>query len=446
MSRLLLRISVAMFAVLLASWAIAGWGFHTARQRHLRDDIAALLDHLVEIRRALGEAKATALPARLTALRKRISLPMALIAHPKAAPEEVRQRLSVGQLGVRFLGHEGPEVYVPLPKSGQVLRLGPLGRLFERGAFPVVYVAGGIVLTILLAGIARALPLARRLRRLERTTERIAAGDLSARTQLHSKDAVGSLAQSFDLMAERVEGLLASQRELLQAVSHELRTPASRLRFGLEMLGQEADGRARETRLEALVEDLDELDRLVAELLLYTRISAQTSPADAAAQRVPVEPLPVLRELAGRLGELRPEIEFELPARAPQLNTDPRLFERALSNLLSNALRHAERRVVVSIDGVGKREANALLQIAIEDDGPGIAEADRERVFEPFTRLDESRSRSSGGVGLGLAIVRRILRAQGGSVWIEAGQNGGTRVVTRWPVASAVTSTAPLGG
>lgn len=437
MSRLLLRISVAMFAVLLASWAIAGWGFHTARQRHLRDDVAALLDHLVEIRRALGEAEATSLPERLTTLRQRIRLPMALIARPAEAPEEVRARLGAGQLGVRFLRHQGPEVYVPLPKSGHVLRLGPLGRLFERGAFPVVYVAGGIVLTILLAGIALALPLARRLRRLERTTERIAAGDLSARTQLRSKDAVGSLAQSFDVMAERVEGLLSSQRELLQAVSHELRTPASRLRFGLEMLGQEADDDARDTRLEALVEDLDELDRLVAELLLYTRISAQTNPAEAAAQRVPVEPLPVLRELTTRLGELRPEVAIELPSQAPQLHTDPRLFERALSNLLSNALRHAERRVVVSIDGVGKSAVDARLQISIEDDGPGIAEADRERVFEPFTRLDQSRSRSSGGVGLGLAIVRRILRAQGGSVWIETGRSGGTRVVTRWPVASS---------
>lgn len=438
MSRLLLRISVAMFAVLLASWAIAGWGFHTARQRHLRDDVAALLDHLVEIRRALGEAEAAALPERLTALRKRIPLPMALIARPAQAPEEVRKRLSAGQLGVRFLRHQGPEVYVPLPTSGQVLRLGPLGRLFERGAFPVVYVAGGIVLTILLAGIALALPLARRLRRLERTTERIAAGDLSARTQLRSKDAVGSLARSFDLMAERVEALLSSQRELLQAVSHELRTPASRLRFGLEMLGQEADDTARDARVEALVEDLDELDRLVAELLLYTRISAQTSPAEAAAQRVAVDPLAVLRELTKRLGELRPEVDLELPSRAPQLNTDPRLFERALSNLLSNALRHAEKRIVVTIEGVGKSDVDAQLQIAVEDDGPGIAEADRERVFEPFTRLDESRSRSSGGVGLGLAIVRRILQAQGGAVWIEASANGGARVVTRWPLAKTV--------
>jgi two-component system sensor histidine kinase RstB len=431
-TRLLARILLAMVCVLVTSWLLVGWGFHVAKKRHLNQDMSQLLELLVEMRTTLGRAEAAELPARLAALGATTKVRFTLLAGAQKAPRELRKRMQQNRLAMRFTRHHGPEIYVPLATSGKVVRVGPVGHLFDRDAYPKIAVLIGMVLSILIAGFALTFPIVRRLRRLERAAERIAAGELSARAAITSKDAIGSLARRFDAMAARIEGLLSSQRELLQGVSHELRTPAARIRFGLEMLADEPEAERRGERLSALEEDLDELDRLVDELLLYVRMGA-----DGSAQIVEREvfaPDEGVASLAQRLGELHPKIVISLPEdKLPELEADPRLFRRALRNLLGNALRYASSRVVVSV----KDQGDGWIQVTVDDDGPGIPAEGRERIFDPFTRLDGSRSRASGGVGLGLAIVQRIVQAHGGETTAAESDSGGARLITRWPAASA---------
>jgi two-component system sensor histidine kinase RstB len=238
-------------------------------------------------------------------------------------------------------------------------------------------------------------------------------------------------------MADKVQGLLERQQELIQAVSHELRTPTARIRFGLEMLASDQTEQGRQRRIEAIDEDLVELDQLVEELLLYIR-----SGEDALElKREEVEPAAEIAALVERLQELRSDVEVQIQTRQGDrraVQADRRFFRRALSNLLSNALKHARGRVVVQIEDAPDGEA---VLIGVRDDGPGVPEEQRQRIFEPFARLDASRSRESGGAGLGLAIVERIVRSHGGEITVGEAEEGGAAFITRWPVTFRYKST-----
>jgi two-component system sensor histidine kinase RstB len=310
-----------------------------------------------------------------------------------------------------------------------MLVMGPMKRFNIHEGSPIIQSLLMILGVVVLVGLIVATPLVRRVRRLERTAQRISEGDLEARADVSARDAIGSLARRFNRMADRVQALLQSQQELIQAVSHELRTPTSRIRFGLEMLAETSDAEERRQRIASLDEDLTELDQLIEELLLYVRMGYQGQELELQ----PVQALDEVRDQAGRLQEMRPEVQLEVEARGQDLTlrANPRLFRRALQNLLQNALRHARGRVVVELG----RDGEALL-LVVRDDGPGVAAEDRQRIFEPFARLDDSRSRQSGGSGLGLAIVQRVMQAHGGTVAVDSAPEGGARFSLCWPAGT----------
>ncbi|MVV47386.1 two-component sensor histidine kinase [Pseudomonas sp. PB120] len=262
----------------------------------------------------------------------------------------------------------------------------------------------------------------RDLERLKGTAERFGKGHLDERTQIAASSNIGSLANVFDTMAGDIEKLLNQQRDLLNAVSHELRTPLTRLDFGLALaLSDDLPAASRE-RLQGLVAHIRELDELVLELLSYSRLQ---NPA-----RLPEQVEVSLDEFIDSiLGSVDEELESPdividvlLHGQLERFSLDPRLTARALQNLLRNATRYCEKRIQVSVQ-VGSKGC----EIWVDDDGIGIPDDERERIFEPFYRLDRSRDRATGGFGLGLAISRRALEAQGGTLTVEASPLGGAR-------------------
>jgi len=262
----------------------------------------------------------------------------------------------------------------------------------------------------------------RDLERLKRTAERFGKGHLSERTQIAPSSNIGSLAHVFDTMAGDIENLLNQQRDLLNAVSHELRTPLTRLDFGLALaLSEEMPSASRE-RLQGLVAHIRELDELVLELLSYSRLQNP----ERLPERVEVPLDEFIDSILGSLDEdlAAPEVVIDvlLHGALERFGLDPRLTARALQNLLRNAMRYCEKRIQV---GVLVSEQGC--EIWVDDDGIGIPDSERERVFEPFYRLDRSRDRATGGFGLGLAISRRALQAQGGTLTVEASPLGGAR-------------------
>ena len=269
-----------------------------------------------------------------------------------------------------------------------------------------------LLLALVLAIGIGAHPLARRiagrLERLQVAVDGLGAGDLAARVPVEGHDEVARLAQSFNEAAGRIERLITSQRAMLANASHELRSPLARLRVAIELLAERADARLADD----LRRDIAELDALVDEILLFSRIEA----SDGLPRRESVDVLALVAEEGAR-------IDAEVDGIAASVNGDPVWLRRLVRNLFENARRHAGGAAVRA--EVGLREDAVL--VAIEDDGPGIPEDERERVFEPFYRRAGRAEGEGGGVGLGLALVRQIARRHGGDARCLAGAAGGSR-------------------
>ncbi|SDZ29239.1 ATP-binding protein [Pseudomonas salomonii] len=271
----------------------------------------------------------------------------------------------------------------------------------------------------------------RDLERLKSTAAQLGRGNLSERTQIPASSNIGSLASVFDTMADDIERLLNQQRDLLNAVSHELRTPLTRLDFGLALALSEDLPQASRERLQSLVAHIRELDELVLELLSYSRLQ---NPAQLP-ERVDVVLDEFIDSVLGSVDDEleNPEIVIDvaLDCAVERFSLDPRLTARALQNLLRNATRYCDRRIQV-----GVKVCADGCEICVDDDGIGIPVEQRERIFEPFYRLDRSRDRATGGFGLGLAISRRAMEAQGGTLTALASPLGGAQFRVWLPSSS----------
>jgi signal transduction histidine kinase len=293
-----------------------------------------------------------------------------------------------------------------------VLRL-PDGRLLV-AAHPKPDVAhlGAVAVTLALLASTVALGawplvarLTRRLERLRRRVEDLGGGDLAARAPVEGRDEIGDLARSFNRAADRIQALVEAQRHQLAFASHELRSPLARLRVSLELLAGDPAVKASAAR------DVAELDGLIDELLEASRLQAQPRPGR-------LEDVDLLALVAEEAARFDAEVEGEPVV----LRGDPRLLRRLVRNLLDNARRHAGGTAVEArVAGLPSGGARLLVM----DRGPGIHEAERERVFEPFHR-PTGRPETGAGYGLGLALVRQIARAHGGEARCLGREGGGT--------------------
>ena len=315
----------------------------------------------------------------------------------------------------------------PLANGPQVVRFGPFPS-FERIEQKAATTT--LALVLLPAALAIALllrPVARQFRHIEHAAKAIAAGDLSARVDERRVRSVKPLAVAFNNMAERTETQLRTQRELLQAVSHELRTPLSRMRFAVDLIETAKDDQERKRRLESLDAATEELDELVGELLSYVRMETaqpRLDPEHVALQGTLDVLIP---KHAALYPSLQLDVSKSIGGEEYTIVVDRTGFQRAIGNLLSNACRHAKSRVTVNVES-----NDEFVIVDIDDDGSGIPASERERVFEPFVRLDDE---SNGrGAGLGLALVKRIVMHHGGSVQVLTSPLGGCRIRTMWPM------------
>ncbi|MBU2415325.1 MAG: ATP-binding protein, partial [Gammaproteobacteria bacterium] len=224
-------------------------------------------------------------------------------------------------------------------------------------------------------------------------------------------------------MSSHIQRLLKVQREMINAISHELRTPIARLRFGLEVMKDEVDDNVAKT-IEALEGDVEELNTLVDEVLTYGKLEAGSLALNF--KEISISQLvgDILQHNHLLLQHLSVEVNID---ETDLVLADEHHLSRALQNLILNASKYAAGKIVITFSHDEER-----WQLDIEDDGPGIAFEDRDKVFIPFQRLDNSRTRASGGYGLGLAIVQRIAFWHGGAVLIDASESGGAKFSLIW--------------
>lgn len=266
--------------------------------------------------------------------------------------------------------------------------------------------------------------LTRRLRRLRRAAQALAAGDLSVRVGRPGGDEVEALARDFDQMTDHLRDLLDTQKRLLRDVSHELRSPLARLRIALELAE-----RNRDQSLRRISKEADELEALITDVLSLARLESGQSVLerrDVALHEL-VQQVVIDADFEAQAKDRRVEFVATTPF---TVAGDPVLLRSAVENVVRNAVRHTASQTAVTVE---LRAEDDAAVITVRDHGGGVPQEEIGRMFEPFARVGEARERGRGGYGLGLAITGRAVQAYGGRVTAENHPDGGLEVIIRLP-------------
>jgi len=367
----------------------------------------------------LGEARhayETGGPAALAAFLKRLD--SAFQAQGVLADAEGRDLLTGEDRSGLIAQASEPRRFSLFPRRRTVI-----ARMSEDGLYWFIFVIQGprmnwwvaspqylwVLGAMVLLSYALARHLTRPLREIEAAVARFGQGDFSVRIGSTRKDEFGRLARTFDQMAERIQTLLAAERRLLLDISHELRSPLARLNVAVELARSGEDSEAALNRIQ---KEADRLNTLVGELLQVTRAEGDPSTLrfepvrlDELAQEVASDSA-IEAEARGNSVRL-----LEMPAAT--VNGDAELLRRAIENVVRNAIRYAPPSTDVEI-ALRLKAGRAVL--SVRDYGPGVPEEDLNRIFDPFYRVNSDRDRSTGGVGLGLAIARRAVELHSGTL------------------------------
>jgi two-component system OmpR family sensor kinase len=271
-------------------------------------------------------------------------------------------------------------------------------------------------------------PLTRDLRQLERSTTSFGDRAWKFDARIGPRSPAHRLAEAFRRMAERIDGLIGAQKDMTNAMSHEVKTPLARMRFEIEMARMNPDPQKLAAHLSHLEGDVAELDAFVTATLDYAILERAEVTLNLREHDL-TQILPALVEACTRSAPEGLIIRCEVSPRATRVRCDAYLMETVIRNLLYNALRYARQEIHVMFSVLH----DGQYRLSVEDDGPGIREADRVRIFDSFVQLDEPGRRKTG-YGLGLAIVKRIVDWHQGKVAVyRPGLNGAGFAVTWGP-------------
>lgn len=406
--------------------------FNSARQR----DLSEISEPIVaELARATSDPDAR--DATLARLRQRGPFEVALYdpdgelmltTHEPPPPlpaVEVRDQLA----RAAFVELDGKMIARGVREGGRLTAVGvvrfkspPLGPLVAP-----LFVSLAIMLAL---AFAFARHLANPLRRVAAVARQFGEGDTSARAGLNRRDEIGDVGRAFDDAADRVVMLMSSQQTLMANVSHELRTPLARIRVALDLLIDGVEPQAALELLPGVGEDLADLERLIDDVMTAARFDLSQAGAHPAGVPLHLEPIAtadLVREPAERFRErcdshpLRLDVADGLPV----IEVDRVLVGRAIGNLLQNARRYSDEGHPIRLSA--ERAADGV-RITVADEGIGMSADEMRHVFTPFFRGDESRSRATGGAGLGLALVQQVVQAHGGEIELDSAPGQGTRV------------------
>ncbi len=431
-NKLYLRIWLAVVLAVAVLTLMVGWAWRLAAEPPLRD---------VEIRdqagQIIGKGRARALAGDEPPGPRRRDLQgqgMRRYERDRMMPalpmEPAGTDTATGSEGAT----PGPEFVVRM-HDGQTMRMHLMrapGTFWSRPPFGFAWMLVWVGIAVALATYPIVRTLTRRLERLQDGVQQWGQGDLSIRVPEAGHDEVAFLAKRFNQAAERVqtlvqshEALLASQKSLLANASHELRSPLTRIRMGLELMGE---GSSPASKAE-ISRNINELDQLIEEILLASRLDAREADLGT------VESVDLIGLAAEECARVDAELDLPTDPRTGAATTElavpgiSKLLRRAVRNLLENARRYGAGEIRLSLS-----QTDSHVVIRVSDHGPGVPPDLRERIFEPFYRLPGATERD-GGVGLGLALVKAIAQRHGGRVTCQDNPGGGATFVLELPKA-----------
>ncbi|MEJ7596454.1 MAG: HAMP domain-containing sensor histidine kinase [Kofleriaceae bacterium] len=292
----------------------------------------------------------------------------------------------------------------------------------------IALLGSALVLAFLFVAAPLAHSIARPLERLRGLASELGNGNLAVRARVDRHDEIGDLSRAFNTMAAQIQRLRATERELLGDVSHELRTPLARMRVVLD-LAEGADPEKVRRYLDEITTDLAELEQLVDDIIVSARLDPESSRWEQARPPLRLEHVAIVEPVDASIARFSArwpahELVYKPGDEALTVNCDPKLLRRVLDNLLDNARKYSAEGapIEIRVDAV-----SSSVRVEVIDRGIGIAKEDQHRLFSAFFRADPSRARSSGGVGLGLVLARRIVEAHGGIIKFESEIDSGSR-------------------
>lgn len=380
------------------------------------------------LNRTLAGMEPQAMPGYLAFSLEDIGIPVAIVAITDfAGMDELESESPPGTIHVFYDSKDAPMLYQRIPDTSLMLALGPVQQEQESGLLDVLVISVyyALIALILLMWIR---PFYRDLSRLRRAAAEFGKDDFSSRVQLGGNSSILPVAQSFNAMADRIEYLVSAHRELTNAVSHELRTPLARFKFSLEILGRSTDADKRQQYLDNMKRDVTELEELIDEMLSYARLSEQNLLMNLVEVDVRQWLQQELKMYANEAVKVTCSFSVQPSAADFRSTLNPELMARAVHNIVRNGLRYARSTINVNAQ---LNEDSVTIRIC--DDGPGIPPDMHAKIFEPFSRLETSRDKASGGYGLGLAIAARILQRHQGHIGVANCEPNGTCFKLSWP-------------
>lgn len=314
-----------------------------------------------------------------------------------------------------------------IPKTNQILVLGPFGTSHVDDSYlEVIFI---LIISLLLAvpALIWSFILWRDFRKIETVTNEFGKGKLSARIPFSTISSLKKVSNSFNNMAEKIESLINSHKDLTNAVSHEIRTPLARLNFGLELLKLASTQETSEQQIAKLESDVNEIKELVDEMLFYAKFDRELELVNPDKHKI----APFISAIISTENDCYTKGVISFLSRERnglEVRFDKKYMKWAVRNLVKNAMVYSEQKVHVTFE---LKQNTCILHV--DDDGHGIPKSEQENIFKPFTRLDSSRTRDTGGYGLGLSIVQKIAKWHGGKVSVTASKLGGARFSLKWP-------------
>ncbi|PHR84925.1 MAG: two-component sensor histidine kinase [Colwellia sp.] len=317
-----------------------------------------------------------------------------------------------------------------IPNTESVITLGP-AKMPTRPRIKAIYrvcilAFFGVIIFIWLW------PISRDLEQLKKATSEFGQGNFKASAPIAKSTMMAPMMKSFNMMAERIKRLIDAHKELTGAVSHELRTPLARSKFALQMLSTVKDEDKRQKYQQQISNDVCELEELINEMLIYAAFDSDRPELSFTNENIH----DLVEKQITSHEQLVTKIEFI--DNAPNLFAicDDHFIDRALNNFISNAIKYGAGKVRVTIsllDSDNDKEPS-LCRICIEDNGEGVSDEFKAVIFDAFSRGDQSRNRETGGFGLGLAIVTRIMEWHQGEASIADSEMGGAAFTLTWPI------------
>jgi two-component system OmpR family sensor kinase len=422
---------LGLYLLIVLTLAASSWGQDALIQRYGRidgGDDRALAVAMSAVRQRLRDRPPGEWPGLLTTMAAGTGVDMELMKLGDIAGAPVLEKLRRGELA-RMRASDGGTWALQGVGADEVLALKNVEADGSRGALDWILTSGfyAVIALVIMAWIW---PLTRDLRALEQATALYGKGNWRFDAAIGPRSQVFPLARTFRAMAARIDGLIASHKDMFNAVAHEIKTPLSRMQFEIELARGGTAAAGVDAALDNIKTDIAAIDALVTAALEYAILERAEISLNLGVHNFGVL-LPAMVDQVRADVRADLVLSAEVDGDAGAVVCDLHLFETLLRNLLYNASRYAGREVRVRFEAGADRH-----RLLVEDDGPGIAEQDRHRVFESFVQLDHDRG-ARRGFGLGLAIVRRIVDWHGGEVGVDRSPLGGAMFRVSWPARPA---------